>query len=324
MALRPGNPIKGILKDMLAVIYRNDQEKEYKSNWVADEIVRTGTCFTGGHALTPPRSVNMYFNQHDDYFERCRTGTFRLLKQHYRQSTAPPSAVSSAEREKQYHQKALEVYENGKREIHYNGTRFLQKIRTDGGLAAAKSWLRPTKEDKPTKGFMKLVDHGKLELSLEALVLQHPWDSLFTPEQLDVARQRLAQYGYFDSRPEEIDRTELLPQEIDGETRTEGGVVSVRINRYERDPAARAGCIAYWGAQCCVCLFDFAAVYGDDFFEFIHVHHLIPLSSIGAEYKVNPIAHLRPVCPNCHAVIHRKRPCYCIEDVRRMMIAARA
>jgi hypothetical protein len=36
----------------------------------------------------------------------------------------------------------------------------------------------------------------------------------------------------------------------------------------------------------------------------IHVHHLRPQSSIGKRYRVNPIADLRPVCPNCHMVLH--------------------
>ena len=37
-----------------------------------------------------------------------------------------------------FHQKALEIYETAKSECGYNAIRFLQKIRTDGGLKAAK------------------------------------------------------------------------------------------------------------------------------------------------------------------------------------------
>jgi len=36
------------------------------------------------------------------------------------------------------------------------------------------------------------------------------------------------------------------------------------------------------------------------------VHHLVPISKIGKKYRVDPIKDLRPVCPNCHAVIHLK------------------
>jgi predicted HNH restriction endonuclease len=34
---------------------------------------------------------------------------------------------------------------------------------------------------------------------------------------------------------------------------------------------------------------------------------------------VDPIADLRPVCPNCHAVIHRANPPYTLDDVRDML-----
>jgi predicted HNH restriction endonuclease len=68
-----------------------------------------------------------------------------------------------------------------------------------------------------------------------------------------------------------------------------------------------------------VCGFDFAAVYGPLAVGFIHVHHLIPLSQAGGEYKVDPVADMRPVCPNCHAVIHLGSECRQIEDIRQLL-----
>ena len=226
--------------------------------------------------------------------------------------------------ERQFDDQAMAVYENGKRVLGYNGTRFLQKIRADGGLAAAKSWLRPKKNDKPTNGFLKLVDYGRLDLSLEALVLAEPWNTLFTDGELDVARQRLTKYGYFKPETDARDRSDLFPQQVDDGSFSEGSVETVLINQYERNAAARAACIQHYGSKCYICGFDFAAVYGSDFDGYIHVHHLCPLSSIGAEYTINPIADLRPVCPNCHAVIHKKDPCYTIEEVRVMLAATNA
>lgn len=49
--------------------------------------------------------------------------------------------------------------------------------------------------------------------------------------------------------------------------------------------------------------FDF---YGEIGEGFIHVHHLTPIHQIGKEYKVNYKEDLAPVCPNCHAMLHRK------------------
>jgi 5-methylcytosine-specific restriction protein A len=60
-------------------------------------------------------------------------------------------------------------------------------------------------------------------------------------------------------------------------------------------------------------------VFGPDASGFIHVHHLTPLSEIGQEYLVDPVRDLRPVCPNCHAVIHLNGEIRTIEEVRKML-----
>lgn len=84
----------------------------------------------------------------------------------------------------------------------------------------------------------------------------------------------------------------------------EGAVKSITVNAYERNPEARQKCIDHWGPRCWVCEFDFGKVYGEIGKNYIHVHHLIPLAMRGAQYEVNPIHDLLPVCPNCHAMLH--------------------
>lgn len=86
---------------------------------------------------------------------------------------------------------------------------------------------------------------------------------------------------------------------------TEGAVETVLVNRFERNLKARAACIQHWGVACFCCGMDFKAVYGEVGDGFIHVHHLRPLSEIGVNYCVDPVNDLRPVCPNCHAMLHR-------------------
>jgi hypothetical protein len=113
-----------------------------------------------------------------------------------------------------------------------------------------------------------------------------------------------------------------LPEELpSGSTYYEGSVQQALINRYERDPLARAACVCHYGTKCCVCDFDFVAAYGEVMSGFTHVHHLVLLSRVGAGYQVDPIKDLRPVCPNCHAVIHRRAPPYTIEEVRAFLAA---
>ena len=91
------------------------------------------------------------------------------------------------------------------------------------------------------------------------------------------------------------------------------------VNRYERNPAARLECLRIYGAKCAVCGFVGQNIYGTKGNSLIHVHHLIELSQVGQEYEVDPRNELVPVCPNCHAMIHRRRPAYSIDEVREML-----
>lgn len=106
---------------------------------------------------------------------------------------------------------------------------------------------------------------------------------------------------------------------VDQDRIIEGAKVSVLVNRYERDPRARKRCIRHHGATCHVCAFDFSRVYGPLGEGFIHVHHLKPLSSLKRSYEVDPIKDLRPVCPNCHAMLHKGGETLSIQDLKRVM-----
>ncbi|MHA3091314.1 HNH endonuclease [Acinetobacter brisouii] len=85
----------------------------------------------------------------------------------------------------------------------------------------------------------------------------------------------------------------------------EGAKQTVQVNRYERNPAARAKCIEIYGARCTICKMSFEETYGTFAKDFIHVHHKTPLHQISENYEVNPETDLIPVCPNCHAMLHR-------------------
>jgi 5-methylcytosine-specific restriction enzyme A len=110
---------------------------------------------------------------------------------------------------------------------------------------------------------------------------------------------------------------EILPEEIAEPDKVfEGAKKSVTVNIYERDQNARRKCIEHWGIACIVCGFNFLARYGELGDGFIHVHHLKPLAEIGERYELNPISDLRPVCPNCHAMLHRESPALSIDELR--------
>jgi predicted HNH restriction endonuclease len=72
---------------------------------------------------------------------------------------------------------------------------------------------------------------------------------------------------------------------------------------HERLASARKAALEAHGFQCSVCGFDFQQVYGELGRRFIEVHHIDPIHR--GSRKTNPRTDLIPVCPNCHAMIHR-------------------
>ncbi len=108
----------------------------------------------------------------------------------------------------------------------------------------------------------------------------------------------------------------IYPDDIVDNDLFEGSKKQIIVNAYERSSQARQKCIEYYGTKCTICCFNFEKIYGDIGKDFIHVHHIKPLSEIDEKYKINPIEDLRPVCPNCHAMLHKRKPAYSIEEVQ--------
>jgi 5-methylcytosine-specific restriction protein A len=155
------------------------------------------------------------------------------------------------------------------------------------------------KDEIPNVSWDKMQGSGVLLAADDATALGQLWD------------EHLLAYGTGSAVfPNELPRNEYY---------IEGAEDVVLVNRYERDPRARRDCIAYHGAACAVCKLDFSARYGALGAGYIHVHHLVELSSVGEGYKVDPIKDLRPVCPNCHAMLHRERPALTIEELKKTL-----
>jgi 5-methylcytosine-specific restriction protein A len=123
---------------------------------------------------------------------------------------------------------------------------------------------------------------------------------------------------------EEINLTgdELFPEEIPNHQLTtyiEGAKKTIVVNAYERSTGAKEECKKLNGHDCIVCGFNFEKTFGELGKHFIHVHHLVPLHQIGESYKINPITDLVPICPNCHAMIHRKKEMLSIKQLKEII-----
>lgn len=99
----------------------------------------------------------------------------------------------------------------------------------------------------------------------------------------------------------------------------EGTAMIIQATKYERSQLNRAMCIYKYGYNCAVCGMNFLDTYGDIGKEFIHVHHIIPVSHIGPGYIIDPENDLIPVCPNCHCMLHKKDPPYNVDELKNML-----
>ena len=99
----------------------------------------------------------------------------------------------------------------------------------------------------------------------------------------------------------------------------EGAVIQKLVNGFERNLDARKKCIEHFGLSCIVCGFNFEKTYGQIGKDFIHVHHLRQIATVGKTYEVDPINDLRPVCPNCHSIIHKRKTAFTIDEMTEIL-----
>jgi 5-methylcytosine-specific restriction protein A len=119
------------------------------------------------------------------------------------------------------------------------------------------------------------------------------------------------------------EQIEVFPDEIrEDQKYYEGSTTRISVNRFERSNKARNICISNHKAVCNVCGFNFEKKYGQIGKGFIHVHHLVELSTINKKYHVDPEKDLIPVCPNCHAMLHAKTPPYTITELQHIIAQA--
>jgi 5-methylcytosine-specific restriction protein A len=114
----------------------------------------------------------------------------------------------------------------------------------------------------------------------------------------------------------EIQYSDEIPLEYTSKL-FEGAKRTITVNSYERNSQARKICIQKFGTSCFVCKFDFEKEYGEVGKGFIHVHHLTPIAEIGESYEIDPMTDLRPVCPNCHSMLHREKDTMTIDELKK-------
>ena len=94
----------------------------------------------------------------------------------------------------QFDEAMFSIYRRAKTEAGYNAKIFLGMVADKGGVSTAKYLIN---RDQPSDGYTHLYERGRLDLTVEAMVVEGPvWHELFAVEELTRARKRLTQYGY--------------------------------------------------------------------------------------------------------------------------------
>lgn len=97
------------------------------------------------------------------------------------------------ELEDRFHRAMIGIYENARDDADYVAQIFIEMVDDRGGLRTAQYLLGT---DKPSEGFTKLWEKGRLDLTVENLVLKPEYKPLFSAEELSIARQRLINYNF--------------------------------------------------------------------------------------------------------------------------------
>ena len=87
----------------------------------------------------------------------------------------------------------MRVYLRARNECDYNATRFLNMLHEHRGLETARVLLR---SPNVSEGYVALWERKRLDLTVEALILGEEWLPLFSEQEREIARHRLAEYGY--------------------------------------------------------------------------------------------------------------------------------
>jgi hypothetical protein len=96
--------------------------------------------------------------------------------------------------EERFDDAMMDIYRRARSEANYNASRFFQMLAEHRGLETARILLHAA---TVSDGYAGLWERDRLDLTVEALIYDHrEYQPLFTPEEIDIARRRLADYKY--------------------------------------------------------------------------------------------------------------------------------
>lgn len=167
-----------------------------------------------------------------------------------------------------------------------------------------------------------LDDSAKIDLTINGNIVDHldynSWPQKWDNYSCRITKIPISSHGAVEENPDIvihwvsralgmfISLHNVVTEECQYEK--EGTQYEAKVRKYERSRINRELCLLKHGHCCCVCGMNFEDSYGIIGKNFIHVHHVVPVSQLGGSYVIDPTTDLVPVCPNCHAMLHRQNP----------------
>jgi 5-methylcytosine-specific restriction protein A len=136
-------------------------------------------------------------------------------------------------REEQLHKAMIDLYQKAGKATGYWANYYLRSVKKHGGLQTARKML--SKKAESQTGLQAVIDVGRPDLTVEHLVLQPQFSSLFTENELAEAKRRLSlvpQHAYRHAVPPENNHADEIADPSDF---SEGAVKKVVVNAFERD-----------------------------------------------------------------------------------------
>ncbi len=195
------------------------------------------------------------------------------------------------------------------------------------GGSLGKRWRNLSKEK-----FLEKLDSESQYLRWKV----KPIDTIRTTRPIEIPKSIFNSTNYRVTSPTEIDKKTFdaiyaltlraNPQDdvADETDFPEGKEVERMHKQRERNAlvvtvAKRAFKEKHGHLSCQICGFDFEKMYGELGVDFIEAHHTVPISIIRGVHRIKP-SDIALVCPNCHRMLHRRRPWLAMADLKNLIV----
>jgi len=102
--------------------------------------------------------------------------------------------MSKTTLEKDFDRAMMDIYHRAKSEAKYTPSLFHKMLSEHGGIETARRLIHLT---NPSDGYTALWERGRLDLTVEAVICDDAqWHPLFSQDTLNIAKNRLEEYGY--------------------------------------------------------------------------------------------------------------------------------